>query len=250
VSPRVNNHVTGGLTRESTETTGHNVSLWSPNVASISYANTASSRQAIDTWSVSDNASWIAGRHSFEGGFAFRYISNYSNSFDAVQLPTFTGPTDQTGNEIDIKSSPGLLRAVGPAEFNLIRSPQNVGDAVIAATGSVSQFSEDVQFDIQGNKLPSGLPFVRNFLLQEYELYLQDSWKLRPNLFLVLGMHYGVQTPPYEGNGVQVNWSQDPQYRWRTQMDTTKSALQLPLYQAQPAGRAAGLRDYYPTDGN
>jgi hypothetical protein len=250
ISPRVNNHVTGGLTRESTETSGHNVSLWTPNVAAISYANTAASRQAIDTWSVSDNVSWIAGRHSFEGGFAFRYISNYSNSFEAVQLPTFTGPTDQTGNEIDIKSSPGLLRAVGAAEFNLIRSPQNVGDAVIAATGSVSQFSEDIQFDIQGNKLPSGLPFVRNFLLQEDELYLQDSWKLKANLFVVLGIHYGVQTPPYEKNGLQVNWSQDLQYRWRTQMDTTKSALQLPLYQAQPAGRVAGLRDYYPTDGN
>src|SRR4029077_10167363 len=41
ISPRVNNHITGGLTRESVETTGRNVSLWTPNVASSSYSNTA-----------------------------------------------------------------------------------------------------------------------------------------------------------------------------------------------------------------
>src|SRR5207248_3836781 len=118
---------------------------------------------------------------------------------------TFTAPTDQTGNEIDRKSSPGLLRALGATEFNLVRSPQNVGDAIIAATGSVSQFSEDVQFDIKGTKLPVGLPFVRTFLLQEYELYVQDNWKVKPNLFVVYGIHHSVQTPPYEKNGLQVN---------------------------------------------
>ncbi len=38
----------------------------------------------------------------------------------------------------------------------------------------------------------------------EYEFYVQDSWQLRSNLTLTAGVRYGLSSPPYEVNGLQV----------------------------------------------
>ncbi len=114
----------------------------------------------------------------------------------------------------------------------------------------LSRFSERVQFDLQGNKLPAGSPFIRNFGLQEWDFFTQDSWKVRPSLTLTYGIHYAVQTPPYERNGIQVNWTEDLGQRWREMRNTTKTADQFPLLATQLAGRANRLADYYRTDTN
>ena len=40
-------------------------------------------------------------------------------------------------------------------------------------------------------------------LVDNYSMYFNDSWKIRPNLTLNYGLEWGVQMPPYEINGVQ-----------------------------------------------
>ncbi len=50
----------------------------------------------------------------------------------------------------------------------------------------------------------SGTPVARTLASDEYEVYLQDSWQLRPNLTLTGGLRYSLYSPPYEVNGLQV----------------------------------------------
>ncbi|MBI4474052.1 MAG: carboxypeptidase regulatory-like domain-containing protein, partial [Acidobacteria bacterium] len=249
ITPTLNSNLTGGLTREAFEVTGLAVESYSPLFTNLVQTG-GSSKQAINTWNIVEQLSWVKGKHNLQGGFNIRLIDNNVNSFAAVQLPNYGNAANLTGNNIGVASSPGLRRAVGDAEFTRVGSAQNVGDAVLSATGSVSRFAEDVQYDISGRRLTAGSPFVRKIQLWEYEFYAQDSWRFTPNVTVNAGLNYMLQTPPYEANGVQVNWVEDLGARWRESHDTTRNTSTMPLLTTVPAGRGNGKPDYYKTDKN
>ena len=52
--------------------------------------------------------------------------------------------------------------------------------------------------------LPPGTAVSREIASDEYEVYVQDSWQLRSNLTLTVGVRYSLYSPPYEVNGYQV----------------------------------------------
>ncbi|MEJ7701074.1 MAG: hypothetical protein WKF71_15720 [Pyrinomonadaceae bacterium] len=58
-------------------------------------------------------------------------------------------------------------------------------------------------FDREGNLLPAGTPSEREFATEEYDVYAQDIWKIRPNLTLTYGLRYGLSRPVYETNGYE-----------------------------------------------
>ena len=250
ISPSLNSNFTAGLTRESFEETGNNRSYYNAPLFSEPFQTQGATRTAIDTWNLVENISYITGNHNIQAGINFRSLENNLSDFNEVEPPEYGGGANLTANNIGVASSPGFKRAVGDAEFANAVSPHAVGDAVMAATGSLSRFSEDVQYDPQGNRLAPGSPLARNYRLQEYDWYIMDTWRATPNLTLTFGINHSYQTPPYESNGVQVNWVQDLGQRIETQSDTTSTVLQLPLYTAAPAGRGNGRPDYYNGDIN
>jgi hypothetical protein len=239
-----------GLTRESFEDTGVQSATYAPPRLSKLIQTTGASRQAIDTWNFVETLSWVKGNHVVKASANYRFIDNLLRSSEIAAPPTYSGPANLTGNGIGSSNSPGLRRALGEEEFNNVVDPGIVGDAIMAATGSVSQFLENVQFDVNGNKLPAGTPFVRNFALHEWDFAIEDAWKLKPNLTLSYGLHYSLATPPYERNGVQVNWVEDLGQRWRQMRDTTETIDKFPLFSVQSAGRANNMPDFYKMDTN
>ena len=250
MSPTVNSNFTAGLTREAFESTGNNRSYYGSPSFSEPFQTQGAVQQAIDTWNIVENLSWINGDHNIQIGGNFRFITNNFNSFDLVDPPVYGGGASVTGNDVGVESNPGLQRALGAEEFARVQDPGTVGGAVMSATGSLSTFTEDVQFDLDGNQLAPGTPFSRKFRLQEYDFYIQDSWRATPNMTVTFGVNYSMQTPPYEANGVQLNWTQDMGERYRTQNGTTKTVLELPFYKAKPSGRANDLPDFYTADIN
>ena len=46
--------------------------------------------------------------------------------------------------------------------------------------------------------------FRRKYAADEYEFYVQDSWRIAENLTVTAGLRYGLYAPPYEVNGQQV----------------------------------------------
>ena len=250
ISPAVNSNLTVGLTRESFESTGVSQPSWTYGLFDEPFQTDGADAQAIDTWNIVENFSWLKGNHNIQFGANVRRLRNHRLSFDDVRLPRYSGSANLTANNIGVASSPGLARAVGDAEFQNVVSPHAVGDAVMTATGSISLFSEDVQFDVNGVRLGDGVPFERTFKLEAYDFYIQDTWRATPNLTLTFGVNYAAQTPPYEANGLQVNFAQDLGNRYLTQKDTVKKVDELPFFRAEPAGRANNRPDYYSTDVN
>ncbi len=78
------------------------------------------------------------------------------------------------------------------------------GRAVAAAIGSIHPIQHQFEFEKSGQALAVGTPATRAFATEEYDLYGQDVWKVRPNLTLTFGLRYGLNTPVYEKNGLQL----------------------------------------------
>ena len=158
---------------------------------------------------ITDDVSWIHGRHIVEFGGNIRLIGNsrvdFANAFDnAVTNPSFyLGAGDHVSNAfqsyLNANGLPGAQSA--GQSLNSIAEVQNAATAII---GRLSQYTADFTFGKDGSLLPAGVPTTRDFATQAYEEYLQDSWKIRPHLTLTLGLRYSLERPVYETKGFEV----------------------------------------------
>jgi len=146
------------------------------------------------THNFTDDFSWVSGNHNFQFGTNVRIIRNrrttFANSFDAaVTNPSFY---EASGAVLD-EPITGIFGSTSPVQ-----------NAVSAVLGRFSQYSTNFNFDREGNVLGVGEGVAREFATEEYDFYVQDVWKLRPNLTLTLGLRYGLSRPVYETSGLQV----------------------------------------------
>ncbi|MGH9843981.1 MAG: carboxypeptidase regulatory-like domain-containing protein, partial [Blastocatellia bacterium] len=146
-----------------------------------------------------DDLSWTKGKHTLQFGTNIRLIRNQrvssANSFDNA----ITNPSFYPGGGTSI-TSPILA-----AGFNIAGSDITpVQNAVTALVGRYSQFAGNFIFNKDGSLTSAGSPADRTFATEEYDVYAQDSWRIRPNLTITYGLRYGISTPVYEKFGFEV----------------------------------------------
>jgi hypothetical protein len=141
-----------------------------------------------------DDVSWSKGQHNFQFGTNIRIIRNDRNSFARAYDSAVANPSFYSGSG-SVLSSP--ISGIAPGFTSTVRN------AVSAVIGRFSQYSASYNFDKDGSLLPSGTGIKRNFATEEYDMYVQDSWKLLQSLTLTLGLRYGLSRPIYETNGLQ-----------------------------------------------
>ena len=64
--------------------------------------------------------------------------------------------------------------------------------AMAALLGLVTSVTGNYNYLVDGTALPVGAPVNRNFANTEGELYAQDSWRVKRNLTVSLGIRYGA----------------------------------------------------------
>src|SRR5690606_21192551 len=77
--------------------------------------------------------------------------------------------------------------------------------AVSNVLGLITQGDAKYNYLVDGTVLPEGAPVLRTFAAQEYELYVQDTWKVTRALTITAGLRYSLAPPIYEQNGQQVS---------------------------------------------
>ncbi len=246
ITPRINNVFTVGLTRESSSQTGSAAVSWGFGPDRLFQTRGANWR-AINTWNLVDNLSIVHGAHNWQLGMNNSYTLNYFKSYGTAAPGTFGAATneyagDTTGNTLVARAIPDTT------EYNAVSNKQNFITAVSQATGTYNRLSNvGIQFDTKGNLLPVGSPFIRNIRMNQYDFYVQDSWRFRANLSFNLGLNWGFMTAPWERDGVQVNWLQNMRDQYNTQRKSPLTWDQLPKLQTTPSGRANGKPDFYKT---
>ena len=140
-----------------------------------------------------DDVSWVRGNHTWGFGGNVRLITNNRISTgasfdDAVINPSF------------YNASGAVL--IDP--FSDFESGSDLRDALASVIGRYSQYSANLVYDASGQLQQVGTATDRAFATQEYEGYVQDSWRLRPNFTFNYGVRWSTSTPVYEKNGLQV----------------------------------------------
>jgi hypothetical protein len=144
-----------------------------------------------------DDISWVKGNHSLGFGANVRLISNQRTSFGKAFDSAITNPSFFSGGGNSISN-----RVIN-AGFPISGSRVGVQNAATALIGRFSQYTANFTYDIDGNIVPSGTPTARDFRTQEYDAYVQDSWKMSPNFTLTYGMRYTISRPVYEKEGFE-----------------------------------------------
>ncbi len=144
---------------------------------------------------IGDNLSWTRGKHAFKGGVEWRFSeSNAFNDPDVSPRVTFgAGANPVTG--LDGTSVPGIGANQTQAQ-NLLLDLSGSINTINQAFGLKS--AKDLTF----YGYPEILNNRRDWHQTEFSSYFKDTWKLRPDFTLNLGVHFDWYGAPYEGHGL------------------------------------------------
>lgn len=158
---------------------------------------------------ITDDLSWIHGKHALQFGANVRKINNsrvsFANAFDnAITNPSFYfgGAGDRISTDFqNYLIANNLPGGQAGQSLNSISEVQNAATAII---GRFSQYTANFTFNKDGSLFRPGTPSTRDFATQAYEEYIQDAWKIRSHLTLTLGLRYSLERPVYETKGFEV----------------------------------------------
>ncbi|HTS12125.1 MAG TPA: TonB-dependent receptor [Candidatus Limnocylindrales bacterium] len=197
-----------------------------------------------------DDVSWNKGNHTIQFGINYRRIDvksiTNSTSFNAannnwawlsgdgiagrdvsLDPDKFGYPTVSTAFEPSYNNAVSSLTGLLPEEFYYY-------NYAVAKDGQTADL------------IPTGDSLTRDFRDNELEYYIQDSWRLRPNLTVTFGMRQSFLQPPWEVNGQQVEPTFSA-YDWyaKREADALQGNIYEPVYSYAPAGAAHNGKPYW-----
>src|SRR5215472_8463232 len=214
-----------------------------------------------------DDVNWIKGKHTLQFGVNWRIIHNNTAS-NAV---SFDSATSGAGN-ISQAAIAGTFQSFDPEAFPMGAAPCNqttgagcypaVGgcfgtsydNAVTAIAGLLSTINANNNYQVskngtQATLLPVGVPIPRHFKANEFEWYVQDSYRLKPNLTMTLGVRHSLLQTPYEVSGQQVAPTIDLHQWFENRAIAAQQGLgNQPEFSFAPSGQGRGGKPYWPVN--
>jgi hypothetical protein len=253
VSDNLINNLRYGYTRQSIAT--HGVGQGSYTTFSgldTPEATTRNNSVLAPLHNVIDDVTWVKGKHTFQAGVNYRLFT-YQNSTDAnsfnngsafASYMLNSGFAGISGSSFD----PGTFGF--PAVANSFTT--NYNNAISMVAGLTNEETANFNYAVaQGgqaaNLLASGAPVARNFRSNEFEYYLQDTFKPFSNLTITVGVRQAILQTPYETNGQQVQptINMNQWFETRGQQAALGKSVQ-PEISFAPSGKANGGKPFYP----
>jgi hypothetical protein len=150
-----------------------------------------------------DDLTKVAGNHSLQFGVNYRQVDNLRES-DAQNF--FQGVTNVYWlNDSGISNTGSSL---DPAAFGYPAVDSGFSAsydfAMAALVGLIPQVNANYELNKNLNVIPQGQLVPRHFRDHEYEFYVQDQWRIKPNFTFTYGLRYSILQPPFETTGTQV----------------------------------------------
>jgi hypothetical protein len=218
--PTLINNFRYGLIRQGVGSLGqvNNPYVFFGNGPDSLFADTPTTKATVPVHNLVDDLAWVKGTHTFEFGGNIRIITNNRSSnvdsfSTARSYSLWLFPSafvaNQGGSLDPAAFGPGpnpCVPSTGLNCFPAVASSFQFGYdyPIIALTGLIDSGYAAYNITRQGNELPTGTPAIRHFRAHEAEMYVQDSWRVTPQLVLTYGLRYTLLQPPYETTGTQV----------------------------------------------
>jgi hypothetical protein len=254
------NNLRYGYIRQQLDTPGAgNQNYVDPSDFSTFNAENRSTLVTVPVHNVSDDFTWVKGSHTLQFGGNWRLIHNDTQSNATSFFSAQLNPGGLYDGGISDKSTPGNPISFDPSGFGypLVNYgfTYSYDEAAEALAGVISNVSKDYNYQVGGSTTASLLPWgdlvTRNFKSNEFEWYVQDAWRIKPNLTFTYGLRYTLLQTPYEVNGQQVAPNVDI-HQWfetRAQQMLLGNTVE-PDFSFAPSGQARGGQPYWPANKN
>jgi hypothetical protein len=153
---------------------------------------------------ISDDINWSRGRHTLQFGGSISHYRTPRNN-------TLASYSDGSANASWLDVSGMLVKSGSPMNPSNNGFPAGAGSfansydfPMMALLGIVTEVDATYNYKKNLSVLPQGAPVQRNFATDSWEVYGQDSWKVKPNLTVTFGLRYSLFSPPWETTGLQV----------------------------------------------
>ena len=201
---------------------------------------------------ISDDLSKTKGAHTITVGGDVRFINN-----DRInESASFPGYFVNDGFDVGGASVANEIADNANSSSPTLGLPTN-STAIARAFGMLAAPISEVDATYFGNPstgaiLPVGSPDTRSFAERSFEVYGQDSWRVKSNITVTFGLRYGYETPVWETNGFEVvpsvnimDW-----FKQRvTNMEAGIPSSASPLLSWVPGGKANhGANSWYDPD--
>ncbi len=170
-----------------------------------------------------DDLSWTKGKHALQFGAAIGLARDPRTSFlhsNHLGLGTtnWTSPIGFAGTSSSLDpansfpppngTNPGPY-GHGPYSWPEPLTATQYDRPLLALYGMISDVVANYNLDKNGNVIcptcVEGAPVKRNYGLNSYEFYAQDTWRIKPNFTLTYGVRWSLFPPPWETNGLQTS---------------------------------------------
>jgi hypothetical protein len=149
---------------------------------------------------IRDVLTWTKGKHTLEFGTDLKFIQDKSNLNNSI-------------NGVTVGLGGNLLNLGGPGSSlhptDLYQNPNDPGamnqfdSAYTFLLGHFSEASANYNYDLAGNPQTLYTPANRKYIYNEYELFAQDTWRVRSDLTFSAGLRWQYHAVPYEANGFE-----------------------------------------------
>jgi hypothetical protein len=130
-----------------------------------------------NTYALMDNAVYVRGKHAVQFGFQMQQI-RVRNFGDWGITPTYSLGIGLGNPGLSADKLPGI-RAADLTSANAL---------LATLAGYVTSYSQTFNVVSRTSGFVNNASSVRNYSLNSYNFYVEDSWKLKPNLTLNLGL--------------------------------------------------------------
>jgi hypothetical protein len=206
-------------------------------------AETRTTITSIPVNNIVDNLSWTKGKHTLQFGGNWRLI-HQNRSSDGISFDS------ATSNPYWLGGNPPQPGSIGAPDVN-----GGFGNSYEIAfanlVGAIPQITDNFNYKLTsaagGSLLSDGAFIDRHFKANEFEWYVQDAWRVQPNLTVTFGLRHTILQTPYETNGQQVTPTIDT-HSWFLQREAAARAGQVyePDLQFAPAGSYYGKPGFWP----
>jgi Carboxypeptidase regulatory-like domain len=177
--------------------TGNNPFLTSP------LQNYVGNLRALTTIQLVDNLSYIRGQHAFKFGTNLRYQRHIDDrgsigNYDASPIVFFNTDVDLVNN---CPPSPpaGTQCFHLPNDIDGTFDLQTLKNSINNLLGRVGNIQQGLVALNANQYAPPGAHLSDDFRIPEYDFYALDSWKIRPNLTVNVGLRWEIKLSPRVG---------------------------------------------------
>jgi hypothetical protein len=199
----------------------------------------------VPVHNITDTFTLTKGNHTITLGANWRLVQSINNS-DALSFNNAsTNPYWLGGSPAD----PSSLGTGLPAVSSSFENSYVIAYATLV--GTVPQLTNAYNYKVSSptaaTLMADGAPISRHFKANEYEWYVQDSWRVRSNLNLIFGLRHTILQTPYETNGQQVAPTINTDAWFKQRGDAAaQGVVYEPALQFSPAGKANNAPGYWP----